>query len=164
MMCAMSRTPYILLFLALLLAGCEPERGIKSSRDFASPVDVACLDRTLRHTFGMVERWDYVSDGGTFPNGTAVVQIAYYKWGDGVGWSTLHIGSVGEATRVLHEFTGIGPELPQASFPPALEAMAKASSTLQTACGLDLSGMQWRETGQQVRALDEYLPTSASHP
>jgi len=101
-----------------------------------------------------VERWDYVSDGGTFPKGTNVAQIAYYKWDEGVGWTTLHIGSVAEGTRISHAFTGIGAELPQASFPPAMKAMAKASAALQTACGLSLSGMEWREIGQDVEALD----------
>lgn len=122
-----------------------------SSRDFTSPVDVACVDKALRQTFGMVERWDYVSDGGTFPDGTP---FAYYKWNDGVAWTTLHIGAVGEATRISHQFTGIGAALPQTSFPPAMKAMAKASSTLQTACGMNLSGMEWREIGQRVEALD----------
>ena len=151
---AMVRTRYTLLCLPLLLGGCEPERGIRSNRDFASQIDVACVDRTLRQTFGEVERWDYVSDGGTFPDGTPVAQIAYYQWDNGVGWTTLQIGSVGDKTRVSHEFTGIGAELPQASFPPAMKAMAEASAALKTACGLDLSGMQWREIGQDVEALD----------
>ncbi|MCY7280439.1 MAG: hypothetical protein LH610_05990 [Sphingomonas bacterium] len=108
----------------------------------------------MRQTFGDVERWDYVSDGGTFPNGTPVAQIAYYKWHDGVGSTTLHIGSVGDKTRVSHEFTGIGAELPQTSFPPAMKAMAKASAALKRACSLNLSRMEWREIGQDVEALD----------
>jgi hypothetical protein len=144
----------MLLCLPLLLGGCEPERGIKSKRDLDAPVDVACADQALRQSFGAVVRWDYVSDGGTFPKGTPVAQIAYYKWDGGVGWATLHIGSVGEGTRVSHEFTGIGAELPQASFPPAMKAMARASAVVQRACGLNLSAMEWREIGQDVEALD----------
>lgn len=151
---AMQRSPYSLLCLPLLLAGCEPERGIRSNGDFASQVNVACIDRALRQTFGEVERWDYVSDGGIFPKGTTVAQIAYYKGHDGVGWTTLHIGFVGSATRISHEFTGIGPELPQASFPPALRAMARASAVLRRACGLNLATMKWQEVGQDVEALD----------
>ena len=150
----MGRASYTLLCLPLLLGGCEPERGIRSNRDIGSPVDVACVDRALRQTFGEVERWDYVSDGGTFPKGTSVAQIAYYKWDDGVGWTTLHIGKVGEGTRISHAFTGIGAELPQASFPPAIKAMARAGAALQTACGLNLSGMEWLEIGQDVEALN----------
>lgn len=154
MMSTMARASYTLICLPVLLCGCEPERGIRSNRDFPSQVDVACVDRALRQTFSDVERWDYVSDGGTFPNGTSVVQIAYYKWNGGVGWTTLHLGSVGSKTRVSHEFTGIGAELPQASFPPALKAMAKASAALKSACSLNLSGMEWLEIGQDVEALD----------
>ena len=109
---------------------------------------------SLRQTFGSVERWDYVSDGGTFPAGTSVAQFAYFKWDNGVGWATLHIGSGGERTHISHDFTGAGAELPQASSRPTMEAMARASAVLQTACRLNLSGMQWREIGQNVEALD----------
>jgi hypothetical protein len=35
-----------------------------------------------------------------------------------------------------------------------MKAMAKASAVLQTECGLNLSGMEWREIGQNVEALD----------
>lgn len=145
---------YILLCLPLLLGGCEPERGVRSNRDFASPIDVGRVDRVLRQTFGQVERWDYVSDGGTYPKQTPVSQFAYYRWDGGVGWATLHIGSVGRSTRISLEFTGIGAELPQASFPPAMKAMARASDSLRAACGLDLSGMIMREIGQNVEALN----------
>ena len=150
----MSRARYILLCLALLLGGCEPERGVRSTRDFASTIDVGCVDRALRQTFGQVERWDYVSGGGTFPKQTPVAQFAYHKWDGGVGWTTLHLGSVEGGTRVSHEFTGIGAELPQASFPPAMKAMARASESLRATCGLDLSGMKLREIGQNVEALN----------
>lgn len=150
----MSRAPYILFCLPLLLGGCEPERGIKSKRDLNVPVDVTCVDQALRRSFGSVERWDYVSDGGTFPKGTPVAQLAYYKWDDGVGWATLHIASVGGGARVSHEFTGVGSELPQASFPPAMQAMATASAVIQRACGLNLSAMKWREVGQDVEVVN----------
>jgi hypothetical protein len=152
-MSAMRTSPYMLLCLPLL-AGCEPERGIRASRDLALKVDVACVHQTLRSTFGSVERWDYVSDGGTFPAGTAVAQMAYQKWDGGVGWVTIHVGAVGDEVRVSHEFTGIGAKLPQASFPPALRAMEKANSALQSACGLNLSALEWQEVGQDVEALD----------
>nr|GLK22123.1 hypothetical protein GCM10017606_29510 [Microbacterium terregens] len=149
----MRASPYILISMTLL-AGCEPERGIRASRDFGSQVDVACVDQSLRKTFGSVERWDYVSDGGTFPKGTAVAQFAYHKWDDGVGWATLHIASVGKGVRISHEFTGVGAELPEVSFPPALRAMERASVALRSACGLNLSGAKSREIGQDVKALD----------
>ena len=148
------RVSRFILLCIPLLAGCEPERGIRASRDFGSQVDVACVDQSLRNTFGSVQRWDYISDGGTFPKGTAVAQIAYQKWGDGVGWVKLHIGSVGKRVRISHEFTGMGAELPQASFPPALRVMEQASAALRSACGLDLSALKWREVGQDVAALD----------
>ena len=150
----MNRPSYTLLCLPLLLGGCEPERGIRSNRDFASQIDVACVDRALRQTFGEVNRWDYVSDGGTFPKGTPVAQLAYYKWNDGVGWTRLEIGPVADKTRVSHSFTGIGAELPQASFPPAMKAMAEADAVLKKECGLNLSGMEWREIGQDVDVLN----------
>lgn len=150
----MNRAHLVLICLSFVLVGCEPERGIRSNRDVASRVDVDCVDRTLRETFGKVERWDYVSDGGTFPDGTSVAQFAYYSTPDKDGWATLHIGQVGTGTRVSHEFTGMGAELPQASFPPALAAMRRASNALSMACRLDLSGMDVREIGQDVDALD----------
>ncbi|MDZ4137994.1 MAG: hypothetical protein U1D66_03830 [Erythrobacter sp.] len=149
----MRRSLYIMICLPLL-AGCEPERGIRASRDFASKIDVTCVDQTLRKTFGSVERWDYVSDGGTFPKGTAVAQLAYEKWDEGEGWMTIHIGQVGERYRISHEFTGFGAELPQASFPAALLAMDKASAALQSGCRINLSALRWREIGQDVDALN----------
>jgi hypothetical protein len=153
-MTLMSRAPYVLLYLPLLLGGCEPERGIRSNRDYSSPVDVNCVDRTLRDTFGKVERWDYTSDGGNFPKGTQVVQIAYYQRPDGDGWATLEIGPVDGETRISHAFSGIGAELPQDAFPPAIAAMNKASDAVRNACRLDLSGMEMHEIGQDVDALN----------
>lgn len=149
----MIRAPLTLLCLLLLLGGCEPERGMKANRDIISRVDVGCVDRALRQSFGEVERWDYVSDGGTFPKGTAVAQLAYYNSEDGQGWATLHIASVKNKTRISHEFTGIGTELPQSSFPPAMKAMSHANAVLEKACGLHLSGMEWQEIGQDIEAL-----------
>jgi hypothetical protein len=150
----MNRPSYALLCLPLLLGGCEPERGIRSNRDFASEIDVACVDRALRQTFGEVNRWDYVSDGATFPKGTPVAQFAYYKWDDGVGWAKLEIGPVDGKTRISQSFTGIGAELPQGSFPLAMKAMTEASAALKKECGVNLSGMEWREIGQDVAILD----------
>lgn len=151
---AMNRAHLFLICLSFVLGACEPERGIRSNRDLASRVDVDCVDRTLREAFGKVERWDYVGDGGTFPNGTSVAQFAYYSTPDKDGWATLHIGQVETGTRISHAFTGMGTQLPQATFPPALAAMKRASDALGMACRLNLSGMKVREIGQDVDALD----------
>jgi hypothetical protein len=150
----MNRFPIALIGLSLLVAGCEPERGIRSNRDYASTVDLDCVDRELRKAFGQIERWDYVSDGGTFPKGTSVAQFAYYRTSDRAGWATLEIGAVENVTRISHAFTGIGSELPQSTFPPALNAMHQASVALGRACRLNLSGMEMHEIGQDVDALN----------
>ena len=150
----MNRIPIATIGLSLLLGGCEPERGIRSNRDYPSAVDVTCVDRALRSTFGEVERWDYVSDGGTFPKGTPVAQFAYYHSSDRAGWATLEIGAVEDGSRVSHAFTGVGSALPQSRFPPALDAMRQASDALGKACDLNLGGMEMREIGQDVDALN----------
>jgi hypothetical protein len=152
-MAVMSRARYLLVCLPLLLGGCEPERGIRASQDFASQIDVVCVDGALRNAFEDVGRMDYVSGGGTFPKGVRVTQISYFRFGRGVGEAKLEIGSLGGSTRVSHAFTAAGAELPQAAFPPAMEAMAEASTVLKTKCGLNLSGMKFREIGQDVEAL-----------
>ena len=95
---------------------------------------------------------DYVSGGGTFPKGTRVTQISYFRLDRG-GEAKLEIGPLGDRTRVSHAFTAAGAELPQAAFPPAMEAMAEASAVLKAKCGLDLLGMKLREIGQDVEAL-----------
>lgn len=124
-----------------------------SEKDLRATVDIGCIDTNLRKAFGKIERWDYVDDGNNFPKGTHVAQFAYYKTEDSGGWATLDIGRVDDKTRVTHSFTGIGAELPQQSFPPALRAMQKASQALKTACNLDLSGMELKAVGQSVQAL-----------
>jgi hypothetical protein len=139
--------------LTIILSACEPERGIRAVQEEDSQVDIACIDLALRQEFGSVERWDYVSDGGTFPRGTAVAQFAFFKWNEGVGWGTLHTGTVGRKTRISQEFTGVGAALPQASFPPALEAMARARASIATRCSVSLNGAGWNEIGQNVDAL-----------
>ena len=138
---------------ALTLCGCEPLRGIVSEKDVGTAVDTDCVDKTLRQSFGSIERWDYVADGDTFPEGTRVAQFAYYN-GESAGWATLHIGRVKDKTRITHSFTGIGAELPQQVFPPALLAMQKAGRVLRMTCNLDLSGMKLKAVGQSVEALD----------
>ena len=143
-----------LVLASIALAGCEPLRGVVSEGDFSSSADLDCIDQTLRGAFDQVERWDYRSDGGTFPGGTQVAQFAYYSSADKAGWATLHVAAVDAGTRVEHRFTGIGSELPQEHFPPAFDAMRKASEAVRAACGIDLSGMQLRAVGQKVDALD----------
>lgn len=150
----MNRFPVALIGLSLLVGGCEPERGIRSNRDYPSTVDVNCVDRALRKKFGQIERWDYVSGGGTFPKGTPVAQFAYYSTPDKAGWATLELGAVENGTRISHAFTGMGSELPQSMFPPALSAMHQASDALGKACRLNLSGMEMREIGQDVDTLN----------
>ena len=142
-----------LVFVATLLCGCEPLRGVVSEKDIPANVDLACVDATLRRTFGTIERWDYVDDGFTYPKGAKVAQFAYYNTKDGAGWATLHIGRVDGQTRIAHQFTGSGAELPQRSFPPALWAMEIARQALQASCNIDLSGMNLVAVGQNVEAL-----------
>ncbi len=125
-----------------------------SERDLHTPADIGCVDKTLRKAFGKIERWDYVDDGSTFPKGTNVAQFAYYKTENSAGWATLDIGRVNDKTRVTHSFTGIGAELPQQSFPPAIRAMEKAGRVLKADCNLDLSGMELKAVGQSVEALN----------
>ncbi len=150
----MRRNEVILFFAAVTLGGCEPLRGIVSEKELPATVDIGCVDATLRQTFGKIERWDYVDDGSTFPRGTNVAQFAYYKTEDSAGWATLDMGRVKDKTRITHSFTGIGAELPQKSFPPALRAMRKASQVLKVACKLDLSNMELKAVGQRVDALN----------
>ena len=142
-----------LIGVAVLLSGCEPERGIRADRDFANPVSVDCIDRALVETFGEIERWDYVSNGGFFPDGTSVAQFAYFSLPEQEGWATIKVGATEHGTRIVHDFTGIGSELPQTAFPPALEAMARASSAIEGACKVSLDGMKMREIGQNVEAI-----------
>jgi hypothetical protein len=148
-----SRNELALALAAVTLCGCEPLRGVVSEKDSGAAVDIKCVDRTLRRAFGKVERWDYIDDGSTFLIGANVAQFAYYN-GDGAGWATLQVGPVRGGTRVAHSFTGVGAELPQQSFPPAIRAMHKAEKLLGTACSLDLSGLKLKAVGQDVDALD----------
>ncbi len=138
---------------AVLLSGCEPERGIRADRDFANPVSIDCINRALIETFGEIQRWDYVSEGQLFPEGTSVAQFAYFSLPRQEGWATIKVGATERGTRIVHDFTGIGSELPQAAFPPALEAMELASQALEGACEVSLDGMELREIGQNVEAI-----------
>ena len=142
-----------LVGFAILLSGCEPERGIRAHRDFTDAVSIDCIDRALRETFGEIERWDYVSGGRHFPEGTSVAQFAYFSLPDRDGWATIKVGSAEHATRIVHDFSGIGAELPQAAFPPALEAMEQATAALERSCKIRLDGMEMREVGQNVEAI-----------
>lgn len=148
-----TRTTLALVFAGLTLSGCEPLRGVASEKEVATAVDTRCVDKTLRQAFGKIERWDYVADGTDFPKGTSVAQFAYYN-GDSAGWATLDVGRVKDKTRITHSFTGIGAELPQQSFPPAIRAMQKADQVLKAACSLDLSGMELKAVWQSVEALN----------
>lgn len=150
----MKRSALAVILLPVLLGGCEPERGIRADGNFPARVDVDCVDRTLRETFGQVQRWDYVSDGGRYTEGTSVVQFAYYSTLTKNAWATLEIGPTKTGTRISHSFTGIGAELSQTSFPPALQAMETATEALRKACHVEMSGMEMREIGQDVDALD----------
>lgn len=150
----MRRLLVILPAAAILVSGCEPERGMRGNRDFDVPVNVGCIDKALRAEFGSIERWDYVSDGFEFPDQTNVAQLAYYQSPDQSGWATLKIGRIGAETRVVHDFTGIGSELPQKIFPPAMDAMDRANAAVQKACGLSIGGLKMREIGQDIEALN----------
>ena len=150
----MLRSALILGFAALFLTGCEPLRGIVSEKDIQTPLDISCVGEALSRTFGEIERWDYDSDGSNFPQYTRVAQFGYYHSEDFAGWAKLEIGKVGREFRIVHSFTGIGSELPQNSFPPAMAAMQKARQVLRSECGVDLSDMELRAVGQTVDALN----------
>jgi len=75
-----------LIGVAALVSGSEPERGIRADRDFANPVSVDCINTALVETFGEIQRWDYVSDGRFFAEGTSVAQFAYFSLPKQEGW------------------------------------------------------------------------------
>ena len=150
----MKRGALIFLAASTGSGGCEPLRGVVSERDVDSEVDLNCVSGSLERAFGNVERWDYVSDGGTFPKGSEVAQFGYYRSTDAEGWATIEIAPADKRIRAAHSFTGIGAQLPQSVFLPALKAMARARAVLKSDCNLDLSNMKLREVGQDVDALD----------
>jgi len=149
----MNHFPIACAGIVLMLSGCEPERGIRADRDFSTAVSVDCINHALVETFGKIERWDYVSDGHLFPKGTEVAQFAYYSLPDGAGWATIKVGFTEQGTRVVHDFTRIGTELPQSVFPPALKAIGRANRAVEQSCQVDLDDMEMREIGQNVEAL-----------
>jgi hypothetical protein len=143
-----------LLAIVSLACGCEPLRGVVAEKDQGNPVDLACVTQALQKEFGAVERRNYTSGGGSFPNETPVVQFSYFQSSDSRGQATLEVGKNGHGTRLKHSFTGAGSKLPQEDFPPAFKAMDRAASVLKAACGLDLGHMRPRSVGQQVDGLD----------
>lgn len=143
-----SRKVVPLLIIASLTSGCEPTRGVVAEKDQPDPVDLACVDRTLRKEFGSVERSDFTSDG------TPITQFGYFQSNDGRGRATLEVGETGHGTSLRQAFTGAGSELPQEDFPPAFQAMDRAALALHAACGLHLRAMERRAVGQQVEALN----------
>ena len=139
----------------LLLSACEPERGVRATRDFAHKADVACVESALRNHFADVSRYDYVDDGyGTFPEGTQVAQFTYHRSGDGRGVSWVEVGYTEKGTRVGHSFSGLGMPLPQEDFPKALAKMRQANAVLASECRLDLGSAKLKEIGQRVDALE----------
>src|SRR5690348_7783401 len=112
----------VAIFL-VLLTGCDPERGIRASRDLPRTVDVGCVERALERRFGEIRVNEYESDGGTFPSGTLVTQFTYYRPEGLHGVSWVEVGRLGNGARMAHSFTGVGPEIPQQEFPRALARM-----------------------------------------
>lgn len=152
----MSSKFFLLIALAVPLGSCEPLRGVVSEKESTSSIDVACVDAALRKTFGNIERWDYVSDGGGYPNGAEVAQLAYFQSDDGLGWATLRIGGgEGNVIRVEHSFTGMGAKLPEHDFPLAFRAMEKATATIRVSCNLNLSDMPLKSVGQHIDGLKQ---------
>ena len=138
-----------------LLVACEPERGVRATRDFAHEADVACIESALQKHFPDVSRNDYSNLGhGTFRTDTPVTQFTYHRSGDGRGVSWVEVGDMEEGTRIALSFTGIGMELPQEDFPEALAKMRQANAALATECRLDLGSAELKEIGQQVDALN----------
>jgi len=141
---------------ATLLSACEPERGVRATRDFDRKVDVACVERALNDSFPHVSRYDYVDDGyGTFTKGTQVAQFTYYRSDDRRGVSWVEVGDTKQGARLSHSFTGLGMELPQEDFPEALSKMRQANAALAAQCQLELGTAKLKEIGQDVDALND---------
>lgn len=137
-----------------LLSACEPERGIRATRDFAFDANVDCIERALQSQFPKVSRYDYIDDGyGPFPKNTSVAQITYHRGEDGRGVSQVEVGNTDKGTRLAHSFTDLGSEIPQEHFPEALAKMRKANAALASECQLDLRTTKLEEIGQEVDAL-----------
>lgn len=146
----MHRVSMSLICLSACLGGCDTENGIRSNRDYPSPIDTKCVEEALRKEFGQVQRFDYVHGGagGTFAKGTSVAEFAYYRPPDKEAFAILSIGHGESGARVSHSFSRIGPKPPQAEFPPALAAMRRARDAVRISCGLNLSDMKMREIRQ----------------
>lgn len=138
----------------LILCGCEPLRGMQGVRDYPHPIDARCIETALNGAFRGVRRNRYVSDGGEFPSGASVIQFTYAQTSDASGQAMIEVSNFSTGSRIVHGFTGIGAQLPQSAFPPALRAMVKANQAISQRCQLNLRGIGLKAIGQRVNALD----------
>lgn len=128
-----------------------PERGIEGTQLFSTPVDVECIDRTLRQHFGDIYR--FVGSAGSLPEGVEEDTFNYYNSPSSDAWVLLGVAELPEGTRVTQMFIGHGHKLPQSEFPPAIAAMRSATEAMRVACRVDLTHMRMKEIGQRVDAI-----------
>jgi hypothetical protein len=128
-----------------------PERGIMAEADLPISVDTDCVERALRKQFPNLNT--YAGWAGDVPDGKFQSILDYYSSADGKGRATLTFIDLGSSTKVEHLFLGHGYKLPQQDFPPAMQAMERASDSLRSDCNVDLSVLKFREIGQRVDAL-----------
>ena len=123
-------------------------------RDYPNQIDAGCVEAALNSAFRGVRHNQYVAGGGEFPNGASVTQLTYAQTGDARGQAMFEVSNFSTGSRIVHSFTGMGGQLPQSAFPPALRAMVKANDTISQRCHLDLRGIGLKAIGQHVNALE----------
>ncbi|MEP7315895.1 MAG: hypothetical protein ABI667_04285 [Sphingomicrobium sp.] len=130
-----------------------PERGIMANADLPIEVDTDCVERSLRKRFP--DLTVYNGHAGEVPEGRFQSIFDYYGSRDGRGRAVLTFIDLQDRMRTEHFFIGHYEEIPQEDFPPALQAMKRASDALHDDCDIDLSALKFREVGQRVAALHQ---------
>jgi hypothetical protein len=127
--------------LTIALCGCEPSSSVGFTKNFAAPVDLACLEKALRSVSQNVVEGTYISEGDDgFPTGTQVMQFSYQDAGRTGGY-TLGVGPLpGGQTHFYNKWSKVG-RLRSPDMTKATTVLLHSNSAIETICGISMAGI-----------------------
>ena len=126
--------------LGLAVAACDPIRGVQTNADLTKPVDLDCIDRTIRTVprVGLVSHWNKSDESFQIvPYRGKVITISD-QWRYGPD-ATVQITHDGQNWTYFNGLLKMGEPLPAAKLDAFVPMMNQVNAALESGCGLPLA-------------------------
>jgi hypothetical protein len=127
--------------VAASVGGCDPIRGVQTNIDLKTPLDLGCVDQTIRKTSGVGEvshQVDQTEGTQILPyRGKVITVMEAWQYGGDKG-GTVQISNDGKKIVFFNGRLKIGNPFPKADLDAYVPLMNRVNAALERECGLPL--------------------------